>query len=126
MPGNVPGPIIFGLVFDVACVVWQTTCEGEEGSCWIYDSQFVAEGIFIACLVVKGVSTLSFLLAYCLYKPPDQEEILVKETTVKTDLSNADVMNSIGDVTNSAGDVTASLSYSYDNTAVDVAQNTYL
>ena len=79
-----PGPIIFGLVFDVACLVWQETCDGGEGSCWIYDTQFLAEGIFWACIVVKGVSTLGFLMAYCLYRPPaeDAEEKIAHEIDV--------------------------------------------
>ena len=70
--GNVPGPIVFGAIFDTACLVWQVRCE-EQGSCWIYDSLFVAEGIFWACVIVKCISSLGFLLALLLYRPPPAE-----------------------------------------------------
>ena len=79
--GNVPGPIVFGIIFDTACLVWQVRCE-EQGSCWIYDSLFVAEGIFWACVIVKCISSLGFLLALLLYRPPPAEtcdEIDVKD-----------------------------------------------
>ena len=72
--GNVPGPIVFGVIFDTACLVWQYRCD-ERGSCWIYDSLFVAEGIFWACVVVKSISSLGFLLALLVYRPPPDETI---------------------------------------------------
>ena len=72
--GNVPGPIVFGVIFDTACLVWQYRCD-ERGSCWIYDSLFVAEGIFWACIVVKSISSLGFLLALLVYRPPPDETI---------------------------------------------------
>ena len=74
MAGNVPGPIVFGVIFDTACLVWQYRCD-ERGSCWIYDSLFVAEGIFWACIVVKSISSLGFLLALLVYRPPPDETI---------------------------------------------------
>ena len=74
LAGNVPGPIVFGVIFDTACLVWQYRCD-ERGSCWIYDSLFVAEGIFWACIVVKSISSLGFLLALLVYRPPPDETI---------------------------------------------------
>ncbi|XP_046981251.1 solute carrier organic anion transporter family member 74D-like [Schistocerca americana] len=32
----IPGPIIYGLLLDYACVVWGETC-GQSGNCWLYD-----------------------------------------------------------------------------------------
>ena len=71
--GNVPGPIVFGIVFDTACLVWQEKCDGR-GSCWIYDTQFLAEGIFWACVIVKLISSAGFFLALVLYRPPPPEQ----------------------------------------------------
>lgn len=35
--GNVPCPIVYGVVVDSACLVWEMAC-GEQGACWLYDS----------------------------------------------------------------------------------------
>lgn len=34
--GNVPCPIIYGVVVDSACIVWKSTCN-RLGACWFYD-----------------------------------------------------------------------------------------
>ncbi|GLG94986.1 Solute carrier organic anion transporter family member [Gryllus bimaculatus] len=36
--GNVPCPIVYGAVVDYACMVWEETVCGEQGACWLYDS----------------------------------------------------------------------------------------
>ncbi|ODN05136.1 Solute carrier organic anion transporter family member 1C1 [Orchesella cincta] len=33
-----PSPILFGKIFDAACLVWGTKC-GARGNCWLYDGQ---------------------------------------------------------------------------------------
>lgn len=35
--GNVPCPIIFGVVVDSACLLWDSVC-GTKGACFLYDS----------------------------------------------------------------------------------------
>ena len=35
--GTVPGPLMFGLIFDSACLFWQHSC-GRRGNCWVYDN----------------------------------------------------------------------------------------
>lgn len=48
--GAIPGPIVFGLIFDATCKLWQEAeCSGEQGSCWIHDSAEVSLYVFIAC-----------------------------------------------------------------------------
>ncbi|XP_059481796.1 solute carrier organic anion transporter family member 74D-like isoform X2 [Neocloeon triangulifer] len=34
----IPGPIVFGYLIDLSCLVWGQTC-GKPGNCWIYDVQ---------------------------------------------------------------------------------------
>ncbi|KDR21873.1 solute carrier organic anion transporter family member 4C1-like isoform X2 [Zootermopsis nevadensis] len=34
----IPGPIVYGVLLDSACIVWGQTC-GETGNCWLYDGQ---------------------------------------------------------------------------------------
>ena len=33
--GAVPGPLLFGALFDLSCAVWQEEC-GRRGHCWMY------------------------------------------------------------------------------------------
>ncbi len=68
-PGNVPGPIIMGLIFDSSCLVWQSRCD-VTGACWVYDPQYLSAGMFIAATAVKAISCLCFGLAALLHKPP--------------------------------------------------------
>ena len=35
--GTIPGPLLFGLLFDSACQYWQLEC-GRRGNCWVYDN----------------------------------------------------------------------------------------
>uniref|UniRef100_A0A1X7UB28 Solute carrier organic anion transporter family member n=1 Tax=Amphimedon queenslandica TaxID=400682 RepID=A0A1X7UB28_AMPQE len=53
--GTIPGPLIFGALFDVACLQWQDPCEGDRGNCWIHNGR--ALGIYslsfgIPCLII--------------------------------------------------------------------------
>ena len=48
--GTIPGPILFGALFDHTCVLWQNHC-GREGACKSYDnfymSRCVREGLCV-------------------------------------------------------------------------------
>ena len=71
--GSVPGPILFGWVFDKVCTVWQEKCE-EQGSCWVYDREKMAHRIMTLGLVIKAISTILFSLALFFYKPPSKSD----------------------------------------------------
>jgi hypothetical protein len=68
--GAVPGPILFGVVIDSTCLVWQDSC-GEHTSCWIYDNASVGRNFFLLLMGLKLLSTLLYMLAYIVYKPPN-------------------------------------------------------
>ena len=57
----VPFPIILAAIFDSACDVFQYKC-GEKGSCWVYDSDFLAKGLCIWVVVIKVLSTSMYFL----------------------------------------------------------------
>ena len=57
--GLLPGPIIFGHVFDTACGLWQDLC-GENGRCFIYDTDKVS---FV--LSILGIGILGKLVVKC-------------------------------------------------------------
>ena len=59
LPGNVPGPLLFGFVFDKACAVWREQCD-DRGSCWIYDGEKLSVNLTILGVVVRAFSILFF------------------------------------------------------------------
>ena len=74
--GQFPGPIIFGLIFDQACLVWQEKCD-DVGACWVYGSAHLSWGFFYITIVVKCISCLSYVAALCLYRAPQTETTVI-------------------------------------------------
>ncbi|XP_021347931.1 solute carrier organic anion transporter family member 4A1-like [Mizuhopecten yessoensis] len=70
--GSIPGPLLFGTLIDVSCVLWQRDC-GQDGSCFFYDNQNMSNNLLSVGLVGKFLSTLFFLLALLLYRGAPQE-----------------------------------------------------
>ena len=69
--GAIPGPILFGLLFDAACLEWQDDC-GRRGNCWVYNNDqlsWSALALAAPCLVI---SSSFFFLAWLTY--PKQRE----------------------------------------------------
>ncbi|XP_010873836.2 solute carrier organic anion transporter family member 4A1 [Esox lucius] len=69
--GGIPGPIAFGSVIDISCLLWQDQC-GEQGSCYVYQNSAMSRYTLIAGIIYKVLGTLFFLLASVLYKPPPE------------------------------------------------------
>ncbi|GCB72409.1 solute carrier organic anion transporter family member 4A1 [Scyliorhinus torazame] len=67
--GGIPGPIAFGSVIDISCLLWQDQC-GERGSCYIYQNSAMSKYLLIAGITYKVLGTLFFFIALWLYKPP--------------------------------------------------------
>lgn len=59
--GTIPGPLIFGALFDVSCVYWQEEC-GDRGNCWVYDNEDLSLRMFGVSI---GVRVLSVTFAFC-------------------------------------------------------------
>ena len=80
--GQLISQLLFGVIFDHACQVWQDQC-GEQGSCWIYDSKFLATGMLYLCIITKILTCLSFLGAFCIYKPPptNGEDLIINDAS---------------------------------------------
>lgn len=74
LAGLVPGPIIFGILFDRTCILWQDKCQ-QRGSCWIYDSYRLSLSLFLFCFCIKISSSFFFAMAHFLYSPPPEEKI---------------------------------------------------
>lgn len=68
--GSIPAPILFGVLVDSTCVLWQESCIGEKGSCRAYNNSSMSRIMLTVALIGKGVSTVSFICAWMLYKAP--------------------------------------------------------
>lgn len=69
--GTIPAPMIFGLLIDETCVLWQRDeCTGEAGGCIAYDNLYMSRYMLALAFVGKSCSLLFFFLAWRLYKPP--------------------------------------------------------
>ncbi|KAL1021224.1 hypothetical protein UPYG_G00010370 [Umbra pygmaea] len=69
--GGIPGPIAFGSVIDISCLLWQDQC-GEQGSCYVYQNSAMSRYTLIAGIIYKVLGTLFFFLASVLYKAPPE------------------------------------------------------
>ncbi|XP_033726691.1 solute carrier organic anion transporter family member 4A1-like [Pecten maximus] len=82
--GFIPGPILFGWLIDLACLIWNTKC-GEEGSCFFYDNQKMSNNILAIVLVVKAVTTILTVIAYVCYIKGDKSETVEQQVNGKSD-----------------------------------------
>ena len=64
--GTIPGPLIFGALFDSGCILWAYEC-GVRGNCWEYDNKTVNLRIFIVAFVTNVINTLLIMLAWLMF-----------------------------------------------------------
>ena len=90
--GAIPGRLIFGILFDVSCVLWQTECD-RQGNCWLYDNKKLGSNIFLLVLFCKVTAFLFFILAFWTFPKKkilvkdEMEELELKERTEMMDSS---------------------------------------
>ncbi|EDV28793.1 uncharacterized protein TRIADDRAFT_11246, partial [Trichoplax adhaerens] len=65
--GNLPGPLLIGLMIDTSCVLWNIEC-GERTSCWLYDNRQMGYLVLAFGLSFKALGTLFFFLAWYFYR----------------------------------------------------------
>ncbi|OWF43468.1 solute carrier organic anion transporter family member 4A1-like [Mizuhopecten yessoensis] len=72
--GYIPGPILFGWLIDLSCLVWNSKC-GVDGSCFFYDNKQMSNNILAIILAGKAVTTLWTVFAYlCYIRGPKNEK----------------------------------------------------
>ena len=64
--GSIPGPLLFGAIFDSVCLKWEDVC-GRNGNCWIYDNVGLSRGSFYLALPCVFVSAVLSFLAWVFY-----------------------------------------------------------
>lgn len=82
--GTVPGPILFGLLIDKACLIWEySECDDDARVCWLYDNSEFGNYAFKILFSCRFVSICFFILAYLFYKPISDVET-PNEVTITT------------------------------------------
>ncbi len=89
------GPVLFGFVFDNACLQWQHSCS-ERGSCWIYDNGALSRNASILAVIIKLCSASFFSLALYFYKPPTVSNTLNKSTDALNEAQISIITNHSG------------------------------
>ena len=69
--GSIPGAIIFGLLLDNACVLWNEEC-GVRGRCHYYDRYKVAISTVLYGVAMKVIAIACFSGALLTYKPSSE------------------------------------------------------
>ena len=71
--GTIPGPLVFGALFDTSCLNWQDDC-GRRGNCWVYDNNELSIRVLAFSGPCLFFSAFFFLLAL-LTLPKQQKNI---------------------------------------------------
>ncbi|PIK42944.1 putative solute carrier organic anion transporter family member 4A1 [Apostichopus japonicus] len=66
--GTIPGPIVFGLLIDKSCMIWEDDCD-DVRTCWLYENDQFALYLFLILIVFRTLSITFFTAAYFTYKP---------------------------------------------------------
>ncbi|CAI8015497.1 Solute carrier organic anion transporter family member 4C1 [Geodia barretti] len=72
--GFVPGPILFGVVFDSACLFWQRDC-GRRGNCWVYDNATLSVRAVVLAILAM-MCYIVFIILCWLFYPKSQPSSL--------------------------------------------------
>ncbi|XP_063820142.1 solute carrier organic anion transporter family member 4C1 [Pseudophryne corroboree] len=68
--GSVPGPIVFGVVIDSSCILWNVNECGSKGACWTYDNSSISYKLIGISAASKVITLIFLFVAYFIYKPP--------------------------------------------------------
>ena len=88
--GTVPGPIIFGYLIDITCLLWHNTIDesllsqksdisssvaSSGSSCRVYDNTTMSQNVMFVSLGWKSMSTLFMTIALYFSKKSDQRNL---------------------------------------------------
>ncbi|XP_071507207.1 solute carrier organic anion transporter family member 4A1-like [Diadema antillarum] len=95
--GTVPGPIVFGALIDLVCIVWQTDCDGSQ-TCWLYQNADFSLVVLSVTMILRVVSITFICLALLFYKPAEpgddkenvtNDTLCTSHTTMDTEFSTS-------------------------------------
>lgn len=87
--GNIPGPLLFGTIFDSACTLWQYNC-GRKGECWVYSNSDISYRAVGLGLSGAFLTFLFSFFTWVVYPRKSGEEMRDVSVAGKVDLSGED------------------------------------
>ena len=72
--GSIPGPILFGVIFDSVCVYWQYEC-GRRGNCWVYDNHNLSLRAFAIAFAGMAANVALSFLSWIFYPTGGTKEV---------------------------------------------------
>ena len=88
MIGAIPGPILFGALFDGTCLKWEGEC-GRQGNCWVYNNSLLSFYTMIMILPVLLVTSAMFLFSCLTYPRKAKSYELSNSDTREETMSSA-------------------------------------
>ncbi len=70
--GSVPGPLLFGTIFDSACIYFRHEC-GVQGNCWVYDNHRLSIGAIGLGAIGLTANFVFSLLAWLVFPKKTQD-----------------------------------------------------
>jgi hypothetical protein len=86
--GAIPSPLIFGSLLDGVCLKWGERC-GQKTSCQIYANEQASYRVIVGILSCKVLAVLFMVLAWKMYRPPQDAVPLDKEGTLEGEVNAA-------------------------------------
>ncbi|CAD6187233.1 unnamed protein product [Caenorhabditis auriculariae] len=68
--GTIPAPVLFGWMFDVSCIRYQSSScgqDGQTGSCLVYSNKLLAHLFMLFSLLGQGVAMGILIFVLCIY-----------------------------------------------------------
>lgn len=76
--GSIPGPIVFGVIFDSTCLFWQVDCD-RRGNCWVYDNLQLSNRALALALSGVILNFIFSFLSWVVYPKTKQETKSISE-----------------------------------------------
>ena len=83
--GSIPGPIVFGVIFDSACIFWQYDC-GRQGNCWVYNNTSLSQRALALAIVGVCLNFIFSFLTWIVYPKQNRTE---KQDVLKQEHAHA-------------------------------------
>ena len=81
--GSIPGPLLFGVIFDSSCVYWQEECN-RRGNCWVYNNSLIGIRVFFISISGVLINTVFMIFSWVFFPPVTCKKIkMVKEDEIE-------------------------------------------
>lgn len=73
--GSIPGPVLFGSFLDMACILWEPSCE-EHGSCLLYNNHQMSISMLVICILGKAISAIFYGVGFLSSKKSSVPDVI--------------------------------------------------